>query len=182
MRSGRSFRCYLDLPSDPVLAAALTNLIEKQVDITIKNHELTASLHPALIVDVTSKGKKFGLVAETVYEQQNEKVGPYLTAMTGESVSVMITPAGQKPTPQEDRRGDIDKKSLEGLHAAFFKNKMFYEYLAFKTGTAPVDPASCKSIYKAMMQVQSCTQINQADYNSCLSDFNDWLSKRGKGV
>lgn len=178
MRQSRSFRCYLDLPQNPVLASALTALIDRQIDVTIKSHELTVEMHPALVIDVTSRSKKFGLVIETIHETQNH-VGTNLTAMTGERVIIAISPAGQKPATTTEPQGDIDEQSIKGLHAAFFKNKLFYEYLSLKTGEVVDNPSTCKTVYKLLMQVDSCRQINQSEYNACLKDFNNWLADRG---
>ena len=187
MRSARAFRCYLELPPNPVLAAALTALIERQVNVTIKTSDLTAELKPAQVVDVTSRAKKFGLVVETVYEKQNEEVGPSLTAMTGESVSVAITPVSAEPSVKTTAdlptfAGDIHPDSIRGLHTGFFQNKLFYQYLQQKTGEEIDTPATCKAVYKAMMGVDSCKELTQQNYNACLQDFNAWIGKRGQGV
>lgn len=181
MRQARAFRAYLDLPQNAVLAAALTALIDRQVNVTIQNNDISVEMHPALVVDVTSRSKKFGLVIETVHESQNG-IGPNLTAITGEKVVLSIRPVGEKTPEQAAKRGDIDEQALKGLHSAFFKNKLFYEFLSRKTGETVDDPISCKAIYKAMMQVSSCREIDQTDYNACLQDFNKWLATRGQGA
>lgn len=179
MRAARAFRCYLDLPQDAILAASLTALIDRKINFTMSSKDLKAHLTPALVVDVTSKGKKFGLVVETVYEHQNS-VGPSITAMTGEQVVVEIRPE-QEQEPKPEKRGTITEQALKGLHATFFQNRVFHEFLTDRTGTEVLDAVSCKSVYKAMMQVTSCREIEQDDYEAVLKDFNGWLPRRNSG-
>jgi hypothetical protein len=177
MRAAKAWRCAIELPDDSVLAAALTSLIEHKVIVHLITKEVMIIIDPAFIVDVPSKGKRFRLVIETVFEQQAAH-GPRLTAMTGQPVSVTILPEGQQAAPVEKngQRGTIDAKALKGLHVAFFKNQKFSAFLSKKTGAHIEGNQECKDAFKKLMRVESCIEINQEDFDAVLKEFNDWLN------
>ena len=174
MRAAKAWRCTIELPDDSVLAAAITSLIDRKVIVDFVTKDATLTIDPAFIVDVPSKGKRFYLVVETVFEHQASH-GPVLTAMTGQPVNVNIRPEGQQ-TPVEVKRGTIDAKTLKGLHVAFFKNQRFSAFLSEKTGAYIKCDQECKDAFKKLMGVESCTEINQEDFDTILREFNDWLN------
>lgn len=182
MRAAKAWRCFFALPCDPILAASLTALIEQQVCVKIAHTSRTLTIDPAFIVDVPNKGKKFHLVIETVYESQNGNA-PYLTEIIGQSVSLSILPLGTDPAPApppepEKLQGVIGTKELTGLHHAFFKNRLFWEFLQEKTGVGIHDEHTCKQAYKDAMGVESCRFILTGAYAEILSTFNAWLKAR----
>lgn len=174
MRAAKAWRCTIELPDDSVLAAAITSLIDRKVIVDFVTKDATLTIDPAFIVDVPSKGKRFYLVVETVFEHQASH-GPVLTAMTGQLVTVTIRPEGQQ-APVEVKRGTIDAKTLKGLHVAFFKNQRFSTFLSEKTGAYIKCEQECKDAFKKLMGVESCTEINQEDFDTILREFNDWLN------
>jgi len=174
MRAAKAWRCTIELPDDSVLAAAITSLIDRKVIVDFVTKDATLTIDPAFIVDVPSKGKRFYLVVETVFEHQASH-GPVLTAMTGQLVTVTIRPEGQQ-APVEVKRGTIDAKTLKGLHVAFFKNQRFSSFLSAKTGAYIKCDQECKDAFKKLMAVESCTEINQEDFDTILREFNDWLN------
>lgn len=174
MRAAKAWRCTIELPDDSVLAAAITSLIDRKVIVDFVTKDATLTIDPAFIVDVPSKGKRFYLVVETVFEHQASH-GPVLTAMTGQPVNVNIRPEGQQ-APVEVKRGTIDAKTLKGLHVAFFKNQRFSAFLSEKTGAYIKCDQECKDAFKKLMGVKSCTEIDQEDFDSILREFNDWLN------
>jgi len=174
MRAAKAWRCTIELPDNSVLAAAITSLIDRKVIVDFVTKDATLTIDPAFIVDVPSKGKRFSLVVETVFEHQASH-GPVLTAMTGQLVTVTIRPEGQQ-APVEVKRGTIDAKALKGLHVAFFKNQRFSAFLSEKTGAYIKCDQECKDAFKKLMGVESCTEINQEDFDTILREFNDWLN------
>lgn len=182
MKAARSWRCFIELPDDSMLAVGLTSLIESQVSVRItaklQTGDVEAVIDPAYIVDVPSKGKRFQIVIETVSELQSD-IGPTLTAMTGESIILCIQNVGEPPAAQqaeEQRRGTIDEKTLRGLHVVFFKNPKFQEFVAVKANRVFTGSTFCKDIFKEHMNVKSCTEIDQADFDAFLNEFNQWLN------
>lgn len=174
MRAAKAWRCTIELPDDSVLAAAITSLIDRKVIVDFVTKDATLTIDPAFIVDVPSKGKRFYLIVETVFEHQASH-GPVLTSMTGQLVTVTIRPEGQQ-APVEVKRGTIDAKTLKGLHVAFFKNQRFSAFLSAKTGAYIKCDQECKDAFKKLMGVESCTEINQEDFDTILREFNDWLN------
>ena len=181
MRSAKAFRCLAELPNDSILAASMTALIDRQVNITLCGPDgLCVDMHPAQVVDVPGKGKRFSLVFETVYEHQNH-VGTKLTAMTGEQVKIEISPitvsAPPEPTPKSDT---IGPDALRGLHTSFFQNKLFWEYVSEQHDNINIqDQSMCKAAYKQMLGVESCKDITTDQYKTVLNGFNAWLSLKG---
>lgn len=177
MKAGKSWRCFMELPDTENLPEVLTALIESQVKIEIKG-PVSVVIEPAFIVDVPSKGKKFQLVIETIYEQQ-KTVGPRLTALTGEKAVLSIIPLEAKPdippsnTPTEKR---ISEKALRGLHTNFFGNKKFQTFIEKETGESIMDNATCKTAFKMLLQVESCKDILQEEFDRFLKQFNSWLN------
>lgn len=181
MKAAKAWRVFLQLPQDPILPAALTALIEKHVNIRLTSYDnVVVDIAPAYIVDVPNKGRKFQLVAETINELQ-DTIAPKLTTMVGETVTLAITPIDQPIAPPQTETppaGDIDEKSLRGLHAVFFKSNKFQDFLQGKTGQYIDSDKSCKDVFKAFMGVESCTQLQQAAYDSMLAEFNQYVFGR----
>jgi hypothetical protein len=181
MKAAKAWRLFFDIPADNSEApVVLTSLIESNVRAHI-NHAVPAActvLAPAHVVDVPHKAKKFTLILETCNEAQNA-IGTLVTPLMGDRFNIQI--CGQDDTPpatkHQERRGTIDEKSIKGLHTGFFQNRKFWEFLSERTGEKIDNPVSCKAIYKVMMQVSSCTQINQHDFDANLQEFNAWLAK-----
>jgi hypothetical protein len=178
MRAAKAWRIFLDIPDDPILPSALTALIDRQVKITLTTHDITIIINPAYVVDVPSKGRKFQLVVETVYEHQTD-IGPKLTAMIGYHGQLAIVPVGAPQQAPETPRGDISEQTLRGLHVAFFKNPRFYRYLSHLTGATIGTPQQCKDTFKKHMGVESCKHLQQAQFDTVLRDFNAWIATKG---
>ena len=188
MRAARAWRCFLELPDNPMLAVGLTALIERQMAVRIAGcpqaaGEVEVEIDPAYIVDVPSKGKRFQIVIETVHELQSN-IGPTLTALTGCPVTLSISQAGTTPDEPVSQRGTISDRTLQGLHIAFFKNDRFADFLRFKTGRVfsnggPNGWRMVKIVFKEHMGVESCRGLNQEDFDALLQEFNDWLNSGG---
>lgn len=177
MRAAKAWRCTIELPDRPQLAACLTALIESKQSITITTDDNKIIIDPVYIVDVPSKGKKFQLVVETCYENQAGN-GPILTEMTGCKAMVTIAPPDteQKPVFEKpEQRGTISEQAIKGLHSAFFKNPRFWQFLQDRTGETSHTEADCKHVFKRLMQVESVKHINQEDFDKLLGEFNSWL-------
>lgn len=169
MRAAKAFRFYLELPQNPIMAAQLTALIDMQVNATIAGHDLS----PALVVDIPSKGTRFQLVLETCFEHQNS-IGPKLTAFTGEYVPVSLAPLSD--SPPEEKRGSISPESTKTLHAMFFKNRKFWEFVETKTKQAVSTEAECKTAYKEMLGTESIKHLEEETYRDSIQSFNVWLN------
>jgi hypothetical protein len=181
MKAARAWRCFLELPDDRILASQLTAYIESQMHVTLVGADGSqVDINPAFIVDVVSKGKRFHLVIETVYEKQSW-IGPYLTNMHGDKITVKIAAEHQstdgEPTPQA-KRGDIAPHLLASLHSKWFKNEMFWRYLTNQTHINIADEATCKLVFRSFMKVDTCTELTQAGFDAMLQDFNAYVSQR----
>ena len=188
MRAAKAFRCHLQLPADKLLASQLTAYIDSKMHITLEGPDGSiVDIDPAFIVDVAPKGKRFFLVVETCYEHQ-AKIGPYLTNMSGEKITVRIAAENQSIEQQlpeaKPSRGDIAPEILKGLHTRWFKNEVFWGYLEGKIGMAAGEIANyggekfCKTVFKEHMQVKSCTELSQEAFDTMLHDFNNYVSQR----
>jgi hypothetical protein len=175
MRAAKAWRCCLELPDTPTLAAVLTAYIDTKIALDLESDGVRLTIDPAFIVDVPSKGKRFFLVVETVSEKQAGH-GPVLTAFTSQNVKVTIRPEGDEQAPVFPKRGSIDPKTVKGLHMAFFKSQKFWEFLLAKTGAYIKDEHKCKAVFKTYMQVESCTEIDQENFDVILKEFNCWMN------
>lgn len=181
MKAARAWRCFLELPDDKILASQLTAYIESQMHITLVGADgSTIDINPAFVVDVVSKGKRFHLVIETVYEKQS-CIGPYLTSMHGDRITVKIAAEHQstdgEPAPQT-KRGNINPTLIASLHAKWFKNETFWRYLTNQTYINIANEATCKLVFRDFMKVDSCTELTQAAFDAMLQDFNTYVSQR----
>lgn len=180
MRAAKAWRITLALPEDSMLAVALTSLIERKVSVEISAAGVAVSIDPVFILDVPSKGKRFFLVIETVYEHQSDH-GAILTEMTGETAVVTIRPESgnlmQSDTSETARKGTITETAIKGLHSSFFKNNLFCDFIGAKTGSYTKDYNEVKLAFKDLMGVKSCTEIDQSDFDLLLVEFNGWLKE-----
>lgn len=181
MKAGKSWRCFMELPDISNLPEALTALIESQVKIEIKG-PVSAVIEPAFIVDVPSKGKKFQIVIETVYEHQ-KSVGPRLTALTGEKAVLSIVPLEpvakpDMPSSNIHKEKRISEKALRGLHTNFFGNKKFQAFIGKEIGEEIADNVTCKTAFRILFRVDSCKDILQEDFDRFLKNFNSWLNDK----
>jgi len=179
MRSAKAWRCFLDIPSDGQIPEVLTALLETQVCADIVGDGITVKIDPAYIVDVPSKKKQFQVVLETVYENQST-LGPRLTALTDQAVTLSILPRRQQATntPTPEPENTLNKDVLRGLHITFFQNPKFWEWLSTQTGETIGNPLDCKEIFKAWLQVSSCKDIETVTFREVVARFNDWLNGR----
>ena len=184
MRSAKAWRCFIDIPGENELPAALTAMIDRQARIELTSDGINVVIDPAFIVDVPSKKKQFQIVVETVYESQ-ATLGPRLTALTDTSARMTISPVGSRPqpaatvTPSPTRTDGLDAQTIKGLHASFFANPKFWQWLGMLTGENVHGPQNCKATFKAWLQVESCKDINLEDFQMVLKNFNLWLNNRG---
>jgi len=179
MRAARAWRCSISLPENPMLPSMLTGLIDQKVRVEIKG-EVDVTISPALVVDVPSKGKRFSLLIETCYEQQNA-IGPYLTALTDTMVTITIGKHAEQhqPKPQAEQRDNNDPlrpDEIKGLHVGFFRNERFWAYLEATTTAASIcSEAEAKAAFKSHMGVDSCKDIPRAKFAALVASFNLWL-------
>ena len=180
MKAAKAWRCHLELPKDKTLAVQLTAYIESKLIVTLVSADgSSVEINPAFIVDVAAKGKKFYLIIETVYEKQ-ACIGPYLTNMSWEKITVEITPLEQPaetPGPKT-ARGDIAPTLLAALHSKWFKNEVFWRYLTNQTHINIADEATCKLVFRDFMKVDSCTELTQAAFDAMLQGFNTYVRQR----
>lgn len=174
MRAAKAWRCVVELPDDSVLAAGITSLIDRKVIIDFITKDAILTIDPAFIVDVPSKGKRFYLVVETVFEHQASH-GPVLTAMTGQLVSVTIRPEDSQ-APVEPKRGTISDHAIKGLHSVFFKHPKFQELIAAKSGAYIKNEQDCKAEFKKIMGVSSCTEVDQEAFDTLKKEFEDRIN------
>lgn len=180
MKAAKAWRCYFDLPTDSLIAAKLTHMIEQKVNIEMTTlDKLQVDIKPAFIVDVPNKGKKFSLVIETVTPQQIA-TGPYITEMIGEIINVTITPThDEAPTINTPPNSDITERTLKGLHSVFFKNSKFWSFISSKSDGLPIqDEQSCKEMFKKYMRVESCKDLTQAAVDQLREEFNGYVNQR----
>lgn len=180
MKAAKSYRLHFDLDSLEI-AVAMTGRIEKNIQMRITHSQypqIQAVLDPCHIVDVPHKAKTFTLICETCSESQNY-IGALLTPVIGDTFHIATSEIGAIEPTAPIKRGTISEQAKKGLHTSFFQNKHFQEYVSMVTGQDVQTPTECKAVYKGMLGVQSCKEINQTDYLSVLHAFNDWLTKRG---
>jgi len=192
MRAAKAWRCHLELPADKILASQLTAYIDGKMHIALEGpapDKSIVDISPAFVVDVAAKGKKFFLIIETCWEKQ-ACIGPYLTNLSGEKVTVRIAAEDQEIVPPEEEaqaqpvRGDISPEIVKGLHASWFHNEKFWSYLEGKIGMecgkikAYGGEKFCKRVFKEHMEVKSCTELTQAAFDVMLTDFNHFVSQR----
>lgn len=181
MRSAKAWRCFLHLPDHPTLPSVLTSLIDTQVVATISCGDIAITIDPAFVVDVPSKGRRFQLVLETVYEKQ-ASIGPKLTALVAGNVTISIKPTHTQSTPKPTitaPSGDIRPHALKGLHVTFFNNLQFHRYLEQRSAIAINTTEQCKQVFKQIMGIESCKQLSQSQFDDTLHSFRDWLTKHG---
>jgi hypothetical protein len=179
MRAAKAWRCFIELPDTPQLAAVLTAYIESQVAVDISAPGFSITMDPMIIVDVPSKRKKFQIVVETVYEKQAGH-GKDLTEITDTPITMTIRPTGtEKPEPVfKAPRGTITKESITFLHTGFFKSDRFKDYIIARTGAYVKTDLECKNAFKVMMKVGSCSEIDQIAFDVMLQDLNEWGGKK----
>ena len=186
MRAAKAWRCIVELPDDQVLASALTALIERHVKLNMLTPEgLNIEIDPAFILDIRSKGKRFHLVAETVWEQQKEH-GPYLTSMTGRDVRVSISKceknleqiaeAQRQEASRPTAQGKIGPAEITGLHSTFFKNPRFQRYVEIKGSSQIFDAETCKTAFKSLHGIESTKDLDLATFREFLKQFNAWTN------
>lgn len=175
MRSAKAWRCFVELPAHTDLAIRLTALIEDQVTIHIDG-DVSCTMEPAFVVDVPSKGKKFFLVFETVYEHQ-AKIGTYLTALTDSMVTVRVAPFVAEPGKPQNKE-PLSPKELQGLHLQFFHNETFWAYLEHITGGLVINNENAKQTFKKYLGVESCKDIERSRFLELVRDFNAWIRAR----
>lgn len=181
MRAAKAVRMFFEL-HDLTAAVKVSPLLEENVQLHIQHTahpEIHVLLDPCQITDLQHKSKKYTLVCETCSESQNA-VRNILVPVVGDDFSLEITDAKAKlaalpDTPPAPTRGSISAKTLEGLHAGFFKNQRFYVFLERLTGCTITSPAECKQVFKEYLSVTSCVQIQQEQFDSLLRDFNLFL-------
>ena len=171
------WRCTVGLPSlDKYenLAPVLSGMIDRFVNVTIEG-SVKVKIHPAQIIDVPSKGKKFFLVIEANAAQ--DSIGPYITALTGEDVCLSIIPCDHHPGKPEKEiaPGDVSAESLKGLHI-FFQNPKFQEFVDKLTGKTVKDKDTCKAMFKEYMEVDSCRELSDSSVSGFIKEFNAWLN------
>jgi len=172
MKRSKAWRVRLLLPDDAVLAAVLSNMMESQVDAVLQGNDAPVTIAPAFIGDVVQKGTRWHLELETVSESQNG-VGAQLTLLSGQPVVLSLHPVGQAPV--EPVRGDVSKKTLQGLHVSLFPSPLFQAFLAQLTG-APTDGANeCKAAFKEYLGVTSCRELQQEQVCNVIDQFNAHL-------
>jgi hypothetical protein len=187
MRAAKAWRCIIELPDDQVLAAALTALIERHVKLNMLTTDgLNIEIDPAFILDIRTKGRRFHLVIETVWEEQ-KKHGPYLTSMTGQSVRVSIgkceqnleqitTEQKQPRVPKTNAPGKVGPVEITGLHSTFFKNPRFQRYVEINGQIKVIDADSCKQAFKALHCIESTKDLDLTTFREFLRDFNTWIN------
>lgn len=174
MKRSHAWRLRVALP-DEVVAAVLANMMERHVQAEIRvDGEKSLLLDPACIVDVPHRGAKCFLDLETVYETQNG-CGASLTLLLGREVTISLRKVG---VPGDDAcaRGDVDPRSLRGLHMTFFPNPLFQEYVGRMSGRPSGDPESCKEAFKSHLGVASCTELRQEQVRGFVAGFNAYLA------
>lgn len=180
MKGAKCYRMHFELDSLET-AVAMTRRIEKNIQMRITHSlypQIQVVLDPCHIADVPHKAKKFTLVCETCSESQNF-IGELLTPVIGDLFHIATNETGAAEPPPPAKSGTITEQAKRGLHTSFFQNKHFQGYITMVTGKDIQTPTECKAVYKEMLGVQSCKEINQTDYLSVLHAFNDWLTKRG---
>lgn len=183
MRAAHAWRVFLELPDSPDLAASLSGMIDTQCSIALKNETTKVLINPAYIVDVPSKGKRFLLVVETVYEHQNT-LGPQITQLYGQTAQLKIGKATTSLLPPEEPLNEEKRKLLKGLHI-LFQNPRFQEFCHEKyIGTWPEDEdhKACKTAFKEMLNVKSCKELSEETINSWRNNFNEWLNRGRNGT
>lgn len=187
MRAAKAWRCIIELPDDQILAAALTALIERHVKLNMLTPEgLNIEIDPAFILDVRTKGRRFHLVVETVWEEQ-KKHGPYLTSMTGQNVRVSISKCEQNlkqivedqkqlGAPKPNAPGKVGTVEITGLHSTFFKNPRFQRYVEIQGPIKVTDAESCKKAFKALHSIKSTKDLDLTTFREFLRDFNAWIN------
>jgi hypothetical protein len=187
MKTAKAFRCIIELPNNQVLASALTALIETHVKLSMTSDEgHNIEIEPAFILDVRTKGRRFHLVVETVWEGQLQH-GPYITLMVGQNIRVSAGPCEQNleqiqadPTKNKQPRlpapGKIGQAQIVGLHSQFFKLPRFQRYVEIQGGATVVDAESCKEVFKALHKVESTRDLDMVAFQQFLQGFNQWLN------
>jgi len=178
MKAAKAYRMYFELDSLET-AVAMTGKIEKSVQMLIKHSrypQIQAVLDPCHIVDVPHKAKKFTLVCETCSEYQNF-IGELLTPVIGDLFYITTDELTTEPTLPQQQLGDINEKSLKGLHATFFNNKQFWNYISSCTQTIIHSPEDCKAGFKQYMGITSCKELQQDDFDATIRGFNSWLNR-----
>ena len=199
MKAAKSWRIFLALqPTAKTLSAVLSAMIESQVGMTLrtenfKGEPIEINLDPVVIEDVlttrSTVERSFVLVLETVYEHQAKEIALPLTAMVGETGTLTLkksqpgySPAVAAPASQPDQRGSITEKTLRGLHYAFFQNEDFFDYIGERTGREIRTAKECKEAFKVMMNVSSCTKLDELQVRNVIDEFNRWIQSCDRRV
>ena len=179
MKSAKAWRCFIDIPSTDDLPSMLTGLIEDKVCIKIEGCA-SVDIAPAFVVDVPSKGKKFQLVIETVYEKQ-ATFGPYLTALTDSQVKVTISRYIEETAPPKPYNSSpLQPHEIQGLHVGFFRNERFWDYLEQQSPT-PIrvcSPEEAKAEFKKICRIESIKDLRREDFTAFVQGFNVWIREQ----
>ena len=182
MKLAHCWRVVLSLPEDNEnLAPLLSGMIGTQVRAELLG-EVDVVIDPAEIVDVPQKGRRFYLELENVSERQNG-IGPGLTVLVGNGCKLNLLPPGEETPPIEETiRGDVQEKTLRGLHMAFFQNRQFWDFIRNGTGGfVEIDsPESCKAAFKQMAGVTSCKELSEGYVRNVIRDFNQYINQGGR--
>lgn len=179
MKAAKAWRMFFELPS-AVEAVQMTPHIETNVSVKLQHDSLpeTPVLNPCHIENVIHKNRKYVLSCETCSESQ-KFIGTLMMAMIGMTFQITVSNPTETKADATPKVGTISEQAKKGLHTTFFQNRHFQEYISSITGKTVETPTDCKSVYKAMLQVTSCREIEQSDYKAVLDGFNSWLARRG---
>jgi hypothetical protein len=100
-----------------------------------------------------------------------------LTPVIGDQFVITADEQVTVPPPPPCQHGNINEKSLKGLHSTFFNNKQFWHYISGNTQKAIQSPAECKLAFKQYMGVASCKELQQEDFDATIKGFNSWLNR-----
>lgn len=178
MKAAKSVRMFFEL-HELTSAVQMSPRIEENVCMRIchSHHpQIQAIIDPCHITDLQHKNKKYTLVCETCSESQ-KTIKDLLVPVVGDDFILEVGTAGES-TAKPASVGTVSEASLKGLHATFFQNKKFWQFVA-DTGNMPfVDSAAdCKIAYKDKMGVTSCKDLQQDAVNNSIKEFNDWLNR-----
>jgi hypothetical protein len=102
-----------------------------------------------------------------------------------EFCQLTLLPPGEKEQSEpEPVRGDVQEKTLKGLHAAFFQNRLFWEFIESSAdpsmGVVIDSPEACKKAFKKLAGVESCRELSESYVCDMIKDFNKFLNQRGR--
>ena len=99
-----------------------------------------------------------------------------------EGISFLLVPFVDqkvKPEPKPEPLPTRGESPAKALHARFFKLPLFWRWLE-GTGEVEIENENqAKELFKGKYGIESCSGITQDELEGYVSEFNEWLSKRG---